>query len=106
MQERLRDAVSIPESGKICWRKAWQPTPVFLPGESQEQRSLQATVHRVTKSDNTEMTKNSCTRVLAKRLLLAKRSLLLRVYLSPLKGEFSNIDKSQRKPVSILGFRK
>ena len=52
------------------------------------------------------MTKNSCTCVLAKRLLVAKRSLLLRVYLSPLKGEFSNIDKSQRKSVSILGFRK
>ena len=26
--------------GKIPWRRAWQPTPVFLPGESLEQRSL------------------------------------------------------------------
>ncbi len=26
--------------GKIPWRRAWQPTPVFLPGESQGQRSL------------------------------------------------------------------
>ena len=25
---------------KIPWRRAWQPTPVFLPGESQWQRSL------------------------------------------------------------------
>ena len=25
---------------KILWRRAWQPTPVFLPGESQGQRSL------------------------------------------------------------------
>ena len=25
---------------KITWRRAWQPTPVFLPGESHEQRSL------------------------------------------------------------------
>ena len=25
---------------KISWRRAWQPTPVFLPGESQGQRSL------------------------------------------------------------------
>ena len=24
----------IPSVGKIPWRKAWQPTPVFLPGES------------------------------------------------------------------------
>ena len=25
---------------KIPWRRAWQPTPVFLPGESQAQTSL------------------------------------------------------------------
>ena len=25
--------------GKISWRRAWQPTPVFLPGESHGQRS-------------------------------------------------------------------
>ena len=31
---------SIPGSGKIPWRRAWQPTPVFLPGESQGLRSL------------------------------------------------------------------
>ena len=29
---------------KIPWRRAWQPTPVFLPGESHEQRSRGATV--------------------------------------------------------------
>ena len=29
------DLGSVPESGKFPWRKAWQPTPVFLPGESQ-----------------------------------------------------------------------
>ena len=27
-------------AGKIPWRRAWQPTPVFLPGESHGQRSL------------------------------------------------------------------
>ena len=26
--------------GKISWRRAWQPTPVFWPGESHGQRSL------------------------------------------------------------------
>ena len=26
--------------GKIPWRRVWQPTPVFLPGESRGQRSL------------------------------------------------------------------
>ena len=29
-----------PWVGKIPWRKEWQPTPVFLPGEVQGQRSL------------------------------------------------------------------
>ena len=29
-----------PWVGKIPWRKAWQATPVFLPGESHGQRSL------------------------------------------------------------------
>ena len=35
---------------KIPWRRKWRPTPVFLPGESHEQRNLWATVHGVTKS--------------------------------------------------------
>ena len=26
--------------GKFSWRRAWQPTPVFMPGESHGQRSL------------------------------------------------------------------
>ena len=29
-----------PWDGKIPWRRAWQPAPVFLPGESHGQRSL------------------------------------------------------------------
>ena len=29
-----------PWVGKIPWRRVWQPTPVFLPGESHGQRSL------------------------------------------------------------------
>ena len=29
-----------PWIGKIPWRRAWQPTPAFLPGESHRQRSL------------------------------------------------------------------
>ena len=45
----IRDSGSIPWAGKIPSRRAWQPTPVFLPGESQGQRSLAVTVHRVMK---------------------------------------------------------
>ena len=29
-----------PWVGKIPWRRKWQPTPVFLPGESHGERSL------------------------------------------------------------------
>ena len=34
------DLGSIPGFGKIPWRREWQPTPVFLPGESHGQRNL------------------------------------------------------------------
>ena len=30
----------IPGSRRLPWRRKWQPTPVFLPGESHGQRSL------------------------------------------------------------------
>ena len=30
----------IPEMGRFLWRRAWQPTPVFLPGKSHRQRRL------------------------------------------------------------------
>jgi len=36
----IRDAGSNPWVRKIPWRRAWQPTPLFLSGESQELRSL------------------------------------------------------------------
>ena len=45
MAQRVKNlcAVGIPTFdpwvGKIPWRKEWQPTPVFLPGESHGQRS-------------------------------------------------------------------
>ena len=35
------DVGLIPGSGKIPWRREWQPTPVFVPGESHGQRSLE-----------------------------------------------------------------
>ena len=37
---KARDMGSIPGVGKIPWRRAWLPVPVFLPGESHGQRSL------------------------------------------------------------------
>ena len=41
---------SIPGWGKIPWGRAWQPTPVFLPGESHGRGAWRATVCWVTKS--------------------------------------------------------
>ena len=46
--------------GKIPWRRAWQPTPVFLPGES-HRGAWQATVRVVTESDTTEGPKHTHT---------------------------------------------
>ena len=44
-----------PWSGKIPWRRKWQPTPVFLPGESHGWRSLVGCSPRGHKeSDTTE----------------------------------------------------
>ena len=37
-----------PRVGKILWRRKWQPTAVFLPGESHGQ-DCRATVRRVAK---------------------------------------------------------
>ena len=39
-----------PRVGEVLWRRKWHPTPVFLPGESHEQRSLVGYVHGVAES--------------------------------------------------------
>ena len=36
----IREASSMPGSGRFPWRREWQPTPVFSPGESHGQRGL------------------------------------------------------------------
>ena len=36
----IRDVGLIPGSGRFPWKRKWQPTPVFVPGESHGQRSL------------------------------------------------------------------
>ena len=47
---------------KIPWKSAWQLTPVFLPGESNGQRSLAGTVHGVTKSQTQQKWLGTCAR--------------------------------------------
>ena len=41
-------------AGKIPWKRAWQPTPVFLPGDPHGQRSLAGYSLWVRKLDTTE----------------------------------------------------
>ena len=43
-----------PQVGKTPWRRKWQPTPVYLPGESRGERGLAGSVHGVTDSDMTK----------------------------------------------------
>jgi len=40
MQKICRRPGFDPWVRKISWRRKWQPTPIFLPGESHGQRSL------------------------------------------------------------------
>ena len=48
--------------GKIPWGRAWQPTPVTLPGESHGQRSLAGySPWGCKESDMTEATEHACT---------------------------------------------
>ena len=42
------------------WRRAWQPAPVFLPGDSQDRWAWRATVHGVATSDWGEHSTYTC----------------------------------------------
>jgi len=61
----VRDSSLIPGLGRFPWRKAWQPTKVFLPGESHGQRSLEGySPQNGKESDTTEMTSKTGRRLL------------------------------------------
>ena len=61
----IRDVGVDPWVGKIPWRRAWQPTLVFLPGELHGQRSLAGYSPCGCKElDPTEMTLHTCTHLL------------------------------------------
>ena len=54
----------IPGSGKIPWSRSWQPTPVFLPGESHGQRRLVVySPYGQKETDTTEVIQCAHTRV-------------------------------------------
>ena len=60
MTQTLKNLPAMLETGfdpkvrKVPWRREWQPTPVFLPGEFHGQKSLVASVRGVTESGMTE----------------------------------------------------
>ena len=59
MRGRIRHSIKI---RKFPWRRAWQPTPVFLPGESLKWRSLAGySPWGGKESDTTEGTWHACT---------------------------------------------
>ena len=47
---RLKRCGFCPWVGKIPWKRAWQPTPVFLPKNPMDRGAWRATGHQVTKS--------------------------------------------------------
>ena len=91
---------------KIPWRRKWQPTPVFLPGESQGQRAWRAIAHGVTKSQTglSAHTHNrtpfeSITRPQVEKLLRGSSSGLLRkLCLSPWVGKSQKQDAREEGP--------
>ena len=64
------------------WRRKWQPTPVFLPGESQGRRSLVGfRLWDHTESDTTEVTQQQQQHGVLNHLSLG-------IFIPPLKGKF------------------
>ena len=65
-----------PWVGKIPCRRAWQPTPVFLPGQSHGQRSLEGPSPRGHKeSDPTGATEPACMQPVQHNLRLFRSDL-------------------------------
>ena len=57
----IRDA-HFPWVEKIPWKRAWQPTPVFLTGESHGQKSLVGySLWGHKELDTTDVTSHACT---------------------------------------------
>ena len=66
---------------KIPWRRAWQPTPAFLPRESYEQRSLACYHPQGCKElDETETTGQACMYSMLSRLFIILNASFWRHY--------------------------
>ena len=87
------------------WRRKWQPTPVFLPGESQRQRNLVGCrLWGRTKSDTTKATKGNakeCSNFRTIALISHTSKLMLQI-LQPRLQQYMN----RELPDVQAGFRK
>ena len=82
------DMDSIPGSGRFPWRRAWQPPPVFVPGE-EYRRAWQASVHGVAESDRSEATEHTCVHIVGCICQLQSPHLYLpRLYFSGLQNHY------------------
>ena len=85
---------------KIPWRKKWQPTPIFLPGKSHEQRSLMSySPWGCKESDTTEGLS-----IHTQHLLSALSTLITLLYLSSSQQFWNralNSSNTVRRKVSV-----
>ena len=87
-----------PWVGKMPWKRAWQPTPVFLPGEPHGQRSLAGHSPGVAESDATERLSRSTEQALGRSESCCGAS-----QLTPDSADGRS--KAQRGCVAALGLR-
>ena len=66
-----------PWVGKIPWRRKWQPTLVFLPGESHEQRRLGVSPWGYKESDMTELACSHLLGVIISTVLIVYHSVVI-----------------------------
>ena len=96
----IRDEDLIPRLGRSLWKRAWQPTPVFLPEKSHGQRSLVGYSPESHKeSDTTEATQHA-----HEILFIMARQWMLQI------GETSKLVNFQKAPklksCSIVAYEK
>ena len=91
--------------GKIPWRRAWQPTPVFLPGESHGQRSLTGYSPWYFKESDTTEQLNAHASTKKKHVLLLSNHFLALCYPKYLQNVCArDIAENQRILVSLTFF--
>ena len=86
-----------PWAGKLPWRRAGQYTPVFLPAESQGQRSLVCSSPSGRKeSDAVDVTEHSCTRVQLPFMSVRKMPCIFFCLSHPVHISFLNLTYPKR----------